>query len=222
MPELSRDLLSELAGRKSFDRGLDYLGRVSGLREDAKTVRATVRGQRRYRVRLTVEGAFSWHCDCPWAEEGNCCKHVVAVGLVHLYEREHGGTASSVPDVASYLRTLDRERLVELLLEEADRSPALTLDLEARAVVASGSPEALRTLFEGALHVTEPVPCEQAAEYARAVHSAVDAVQELERSGRTEDAMELFNAVLSFTGEAEEMVEDPDGEVLSALERLHA
>ena len=220
MPELSRDLLLKLAGRKSFDRGLDYLGRVSGLRGDGTAVRATVRGQQRYRVRLTAGGAFSWHCDCPWAEEGNCCKHVVAVGLVHLYEREHGGTASSVPDVASHLRALDREQLVELLLEEADRSPALALDLEARAAVAAGNSEALRTLFEGALHATEPVPYEQAAEYARAVHSAVDAVQELERSGRTEDSMELFNAVLSFTSEAEEMVEDPDGEVLSALERL--
>jgi uncharacterized Zn finger protein len=221
MPELSRDLLSKPAGRKSFDRGLDYLGRVSGLRADGKTVRATVRGRQRYRVRITTEGAFSWHCDCPWAEEGDCCKHVVAVGLVHLYEREHGSARPSVPDIASYLHTLDRERLVELLLEEADRSPALTLDLEARAAVAARDPEALRTLFEGALHVTEPVSREQAAGYARAVHSAVDAVRELEGSGRTEDAMELFNAVLSFTSEAEEMVEDPDGEVLSALERLH-
>lgn len=221
MSDLSRGLLLKLAGRKSFDRGMDYLGRVSGLRADGKSVRATVRGQQRYRVRLTAAGAFSWHCDCPWAKEGNCCKHVVAVGLVHLYEREHGGTASSAPDVASYLRTLGRERLVKLLLEEADRSPALTLDLEARAVVAAGDSEALRTLFGDALRVTEPVPHEQAAEYARAVHSAVDAVRELERSGRTEDSMELFNAVLSFTGEAEEMVEDPDGEVLSALERLH-
>ncbi|NYJ37796.1 hypothetical protein HNR10_005677 [Nocardiopsis aegyptia] len=33
--------------------------------------------------------------------------------------------------------------------------------------------------------------------------------------------MELFNAVLAFTSDAEEMVEDLDGVVLSALERLH-
>ncbi|WP_231972419.1 SWIM zinc finger family protein [Nocardiopsis alborubida] len=91
MSELSRGLLLKLAGRKSFDRGMDYLGRVSGLRADGRSVRATVRGQQRYRVRLTAAGAFSWHCDCPWAQGGNCCKHVVAVGLVHLYEREHGG-----------------------------------------------------------------------------------------------------------------------------------
>ncbi|NYH55718.1 putative Zn finger protein [Nocardiopsis arvandica] len=221
MPELSREHLLELAGQKSFDRGLDYLGRVSGLRQSEGAVHATVSGRRRYRVRLTTEGVFSWHCDCPWAEEGNCCKHVVAVGLVHLYERKHGSAAPPVPDIASYLYTLDRERLVGLLLEEADRSPALTLALEARAAVAARDPEALRTLFEGALRVTEPVPYEQADEYARAVHSAADAVEELECSGRAETAGEFLDAVLAFTGEAEEMVEDPDGVVLSALERLH-
>ena len=220
MSELSCGHLLDLAGRKSFDRGLDYLGQVSGLREKGETVHATVSGQRRYRVRFTTEGAFSWHCDCPWADEGNCCKHVVAVGLVYLYEREHGGAVSAPPDITSYLHTLDREQLVELLLEEADRSPVLTLDLEARAAVAAGSPEALRILFEGALYVTEPVPHEQAAEYARALHSAADAIRELEISGRSEAAMELLDAVLSFAGEAEEMVEDLDGAVLSALERL--
>ncbi|MFD6949080.1 hypothetical protein A6A08_06895 [Nocardiopsis sp. TSRI0078] len=220
MAELSRDHLLDLAGQKSFDRGLDYLGRVSGLRKRGKAVHATVGGQRRYRVRLTAEGAFSWHCDCPWAQEGNCCKHVVAVGLVHLYEREHGGAAPSVPDIASHLDTLDREQLVGLLLEEADRSPALTLALEARAAVAARDPEALRTLFEGALRVTEPVPYEQAAEYARVVHSAADAVRELERSGQVEAAGEFLDTVLTLTDEAEEMVEDPDGEVLSALEHL--
>ncbi|WP_150241206.1 SWIM zinc finger family protein [Nocardiopsis quinghaiensis] len=221
MPGLSREHLLDLADRKSFDRGLDYLGRVSGLRKSGKAVHTAVGGQRRYRVRLTAEGAFSWHCDCPWAEEGNCCKHVVAVGLAHLYERKHGSAAPPVPDIASYLYTLDRERLVGLLLEEADRSPALTLALEARAAVATRVPEALRTLFEGALHITEPVPYEQADEYARAMHSAADAVQELERSGQAEAAGKFLDAVLAFTAEADEMVEDPDGVVLSALERLH-
>lgn len=222
MPELSREHLLDLAGHKSFDRGLDYLGRVSGLRESEGSVRATVSGRQRYRVQLCSHGAFSWRCDCPWAKEGNCCKHVVAVGLVYLHEREHGGASPLVSDIPAYLRTLDREQLTELLLEEAERSPALTLALEARAAVAAGAPEALRTLFEGALRLTEPVPHEQAAEYARAVHDAVDTVRELERSGQTDAAMEFFDAVLAFTDEAEEMVEDLDGTVLSALERLHS
>jgi uncharacterized Zn finger protein len=217
---LSRDQLLDLAGRKSFDRGLDYLGRVSVLRRSEGTVHATVSGRRRYRVRITTEGAFSWHCDCPWAEEGNCCKHVVAVSLVYLYEHEHGESAPSVPDIASYLNGLDRERLIELLLEEADRSPALTLALEIRAAVAARAQETLLALFEGALRVAEPVPYEQADEYARAVHSAADAVQELAGSGQTEAAMELFSAVLAFTSESAEMVEDVDGAVLSALEHL--
>lgn len=220
MHELSRDLLLDLAGRRSFDRGMDYLGRVSGLRVGEGSVYATVNGQQRYRVRFTPAGTFSWDCDCPWASEGNCCKHVVAAALVHLYEREHGIASPQVPDTASYLHGLDHGRLVDLLLEEAERSPALALELEVRAAVAAGDLDALHALFEGVLRISDPVPYEQAADYARAVHSAVDAVQELERSGREEDARELCDAVCSFTGEAEEMVEDLDGAVDTALERL--
>lgn len=222
MSELSRESLMDLAGHKSFDRGLDYLGRISGLRTGQGVVRATVAGRRRYRVRVTTESAFSWHCECPWAEEGNCCKHVVAVCLVYLYEREHGATAPTVPDAAAYLNTLDHGRLVELLLEEAERSPALTLRLEVHAALAAGELDALHVLFEGALRVTEPLPFEQASVYARAVHEAVDAVRALEESGRAEAAMELHDAVCEFAHEAEEFVEDLEGEVLSALESLHS
>ncbi|GAB2503573.1 SWIM zinc finger family protein [Nocardiopsis aegyptia] len=171
---LSRERLLDLAGRTSFDRGLEYLGQVSGLRRGEGVVHATVRGHRRYRVRITTEGAFFWCCDCPWAEEGNCCKHVVAVSLVHLHEREHGESAPPVSDISSYLHGLDREQLVELLLEEAGYSHPLSFALEVRAAVAAQDTEALRALCEGALRVTEPVPYDQADEYARAVHNAVD------------------------------------------------
>lgn len=222
MSELSRELLREQAGHQSFDRGLGYLDQISGLRIDQGIVRATVSGRRRYRVHVTAEGTFSWYCSCPWAEEGNCCKHVVAVCLVYLYEREHdSGNTPTVPDITAYLHTLDHGQLVELLLEETEESSALTFRLEVLAALAAGELDALHSLFESALHITGPVPFDQAFEYARAVHSAVDAVHVLEESGRTEAAVELYNAVCEFTYEAEEMVEDLDGEVLGALEDLH-
>lgn len=220
MAELSREHLLDTAGRLSFERALDYLDRVSGRRFGDGWVHATVSGGARYRVRLTDEGAFSWDCDCSWAEEGNCCKHVVAVGLVHLYEREHGVPSLEVPSVEGHLRSLDQDALVGLLLTETEHSPALTLELQARAAVAAGELKVLHTLFESALEITAPLPHEQAAEYARAVHSAADAVQSLEESGRTGAAAELIDAVYGFTEEAEDLVEDLDGEVDAALDRL--
>lgn len=222
MPELSREHLLDTAGQLSFDRALDYLDRVSGRRFSDGWVYATVSGRARYRVQLTDEGAFSWACDCPWAGEGNCCKHVVAVGLVHLYEREHGEPSLEVPSIERHLRSLDHESIVGLLLAEAEHSPALTLELEARAAVAADEPKVLHALFESALHLSDPVPHEQAAEYARAVHSAADAVQALEEGEQTEAAAELIDAVCAYTEEAEDLVEDLDGEVDTALDRLRA
>lgn len=221
MPELSREHLLELAGQPTFDRALDYLDRVSGRRFSQGRVHATVSGAARYRVQLADDGDFSWICDCPWALEGNCCKHVVAVALVHLFDREHGEQAPQVPEVAAHLRSLDHESLVGLLLAETEHSPALALGLEARAAVASGAPGALTSLFESALEVPEPVPQEQSADYARAVHTAIDTVRMLEETGRAEAAAELFEAVCAYTEDAEDLVEDLEGEVAAALDQLH-
>lgn len=221
MPELSREHLLDTAGQLSFDRALDYLDHVSGRRFSEGWVHATVSGRARYRVQLTDEGDFFWICDCPWALEGHCCKHVVAVGLVHLFEREHGDRTPQVPEIAAHLRSLDHESLVGLLLAETERSPALALDLEARAAVASGDTGALTSLFESALEVSEPVPQEQSADYARAVHTAADTVRTLEETGRAEAAAELFEAVCAYTEEAEDLIEDLEGEVAAALDRLY-
>ncbi|CAL9387031.1 hypothetical protein SUDANB121_01187 [Nocardiopsis dassonvillei] len=220
MASLTRATLRELAGPRSFDRGLDHLGRVSGLLRRGDSVRATVSGTRRYRVELRTGGRFSWDCTCPWAQEGNCCKHVVAVALVHLYEQEHGPTTPAVPDPEAYLRSLDREELLSLLLAETDRSPALALDLQVRAAASAGDTEALRVLLDEALRLTGPLPFDQAADYARAVRSAADAIGLLADSGRVEEAMELADRLHSLTEEAEDMVEDPEGDVLAALEHL--
>ncbi|WP_017577712.1 SWIM zinc finger family protein [Nocardiopsis kunsanensis] len=221
MPELSREHLLDIAGQPSFDRALDYLDRVSGRRLSQGRVHATVSGSARYRVQLSDEGNFSWGCDCPWALEGNCCKHVVALGLVHLFEREHGEQAPQVPDAAVHLRSLDHESLVGLLLTEAGYSPALTLALELRAAAAAGDTEALSSLVAGELEVHEPFPREQAADYARAVHAVVDTVQLLEETGRAGAAAEVLEAVYAYTDEVEDFVEDDDGEIAAALERLH-
>lgn len=65
MTSLTRETLLGLAGRKSFDRGLDHLGRVSGLLRQGGSVRATVSGTRRYRVEPCTGRWFSWDCTCP-------------------------------------------------------------------------------------------------------------------------------------------------------------
>src|SRR5918997_77509 len=88
---LNRRMLLELAGERSFERGEDYFDeeRVRSLVEFEGMLAATVEGTEDYRVKLMMgSSGLSFSCECPYADEGNFCKHCVAVGLAWLALRE--------------------------------------------------------------------------------------------------------------------------------------
>ena len=110
-----------LAGDKSFDRGIEYIRAVTDLETEGDAVYATVQGNDLYEVKLNVGPAgLSGSCDCPWGEEGNFCKHCVAVALVYEYDRDNGRTLPRRFDLRSCLELLDHGELVDLLMEAAD------------------------------------------------------------------------------------------------------
>jgi uncharacterized Zn finger protein len=77
--------LWRLAGKRSFDRGERYVDAVSDLRDVGGGVVATVQGTEPYQVRLTwTEPGLIGDCSCPFGQDGEFCKHCVAVGLVVL------------------------------------------------------------------------------------------------------------------------------------------
>src|ERR1041384_5644891 len=143
----TEDDLRAAAGEGSFRRGREYVDAVGDLRPTALGVRASVRGKDVYEVWLGRQNdAMVAECACPFGLEGNFCKHCVAVGLALL--------ASSGPDVdvGAYLRSLDQQELVDLLLTQADRDPALYRQLVLRAG-ATGAPQVavLRQQLDAAL-----------------------------------------------------------------------
>jgi superfamily II DNA or RNA helicase len=99
-------LLGRLAGMFGSDvrsRGRDYQrgGRVKILRNDDRSVRATVQGTRSYRVDVTWndDGDFEYRCTCPYsAEYGDPCKHTWAT-LLEADERGllPGGGSGGTP-----------------------------------------------------------------------------------------------------------------------------
>jgi uncharacterized Zn finger protein len=138
----TKDDVLELAGQTSYDRGVDYIERVMDLAYDEGLVTATVEGTDEYEVELRVEDGLDGDCDCPHSQDGNFCKHCVAVALVFLYHAEHGtlvtvagepGGSGSSGSLAEYLTGLEHSELVELLLEAAERDPLLGLQLTLRA-----------------------------------------------------------------------------------------
>src|SRR5262245_1305957 len=121
--------LRTAAGEGSFRRGREYVDAVGELRPTALGVRAGVRGKDTYEVWLGRENdALVGECECPFGLEGNFCKHCVAVGLVLLSSSVPGQD----PDLSTYLESLDKQDLVDLLLAQANRDSTLYRQLMLR------------------------------------------------------------------------------------------
>lgn len=113
-----------LAGEKSYERGIEYIRAVSDLEMDGDVVYAVVQGTDRYEVELDVgPRGLSGTCDCPWGQEGNFCKHCVAVALVYEYDRDNVHTLPNGFGLRAQLELLDHGELVGLVMDlaESDR-----------------------------------------------------------------------------------------------------
>ena len=143
-----------LAGERWFARGETYLqqGRVSDLSADGYRITANVTGTETYRVRLSCRSSrIEYSCSCPVGEDGNFCKHCVAVALAWLEEEStiRDPNISAVkhkPDLRSFLEAQDHQKLVELMLQEASRNQSLEERLEFEA--AREKYKAQRDFFE--------------------------------------------------------------------------
>jgi uncharacterized Zn finger protein len=128
LSNLNTGLLLRLAGERSYKRGEAYFDeeRVCALVRFAGMLAATVEGTEDYRVKLWAEGnSLGYSCDCPFADEGNFCKHCVAVGLAWIAEgqgrrdeRDSAGVLN-LNDARAFLERQDKESLVEMILRAA-------------------------------------------------------------------------------------------------------
>ena len=111
LASLTREKLKNWAGERSFERGVSYFaqGMVHDLLEYRETLVASVSGNDTYRVKISFDekGAVAYDCSCPYGEEGNFCKHCVAVGLAYLAGKAEPKSAPSgtptLEDVRAYL-----------------------------------------------------------------------------------------------------------------------
>ncbi|HCA70371.1 MAG TPA: hypothetical protein DEP17_08265 [Lachnospiraceae bacterium] len=71
-----------------LERGLNYyeIGAVENVQQTEKGFRATVVGSENYEVEIEIKDGrvYDMWCSCPYAEDGNYCKHMAAA----LYESE--------------------------------------------------------------------------------------------------------------------------------------
>ncbi|WP_261399346.1 SWIM zinc finger domain-containing protein [Streptomyces misionensis] len=228
------DDLRALAGARSFERGLGYLDAVSGLEVGDGSVTAVVHGTDGYEVELTLGGddGLSGWCDCPYGQEGNFCKHCVAVGLTVLRRaktipHQRAVAKARASGLEAWLTALSRDELLALVREQIAEDRRLRRRLELRAAAAHSD---LGTLRDRITTLIDPRPFARygyveyadAPGYARQVAEAAAALRALSADGRAAHAVGLAEEAIRLLGEACREIDDADGVVGEAAAAVAA
>ncbi|WP_037609629.1 SWIM zinc finger family protein [Streptacidiphilus rugosus] len=224
--------LRDAAGVRSFERGLEYTGAVSGLEVLEAGATATVHGGSAYRVELGTGrgGGLRGECSCPYGREGHFCKHCVAVGLVLL------SRAAAVPgqraeaergrrDLDEWLEARSQGELLALVREQVAQDRALRRRLELRAAADSADVDAMRVRIRALLDASPFsqygfVEYADADAYAEQVAEAVRAIGSLLETDYVEQAVEVAREALRSLASTYESVDDSSGQLGSVVEEL--
>ena len=218
-------VVRRLAGDRSYQRGVDYYlhGHVESLEEHAGEVRALVRGNHDYAVKLSSdEGMLDYSCDCPHANEGVFCKHCVATALASLNrsaepaKAKRKGKAKQVTlaDARKVLLAQSKEEIVAAVVEWAKTDDRLRERLILHAARRSGAETGLAAVqktFEKAVRVRRFIHYREMASYARGVDDAIDSIEQLLQDGQPAAVIELCESALRWLIEAMGSVDDSDG-----------
>ena len=236
---ITRKSLQDLAGTITFQRGEDYFSNeaVSRVRVEEEKVSARVEGSDTYHVELWDNGGdLDYKCSCPQGDEGNFCKHCVAVGLAWLagkkVERKPGGalgkkklTKKRDPwlDIRNYLSSQRQKSLVDLLLDVAQRDDRLYQSLLLKAERTGGAGNtmtAFRRAIDSATDFDEYVDWRAAASFASNLDHVTESLAELLKPGTAAMLVDLAEYAIERVGHALESIDDSDGYVGQTLHHL--
>ncbi|MCZ0983065.1 SWIM zinc finger family protein [Streptomyces diastatochromogenes] len=223
MGGLTEAKLRALAGERSFERGLAYVDEVSGVEFGDGWIRASVRGTERYEVELLLggRGKLTGTCDCPYGQEGNFCKHLVALGLTVMAQeadlpRRRKAARDRTRGLDAWLTGMSRDDLLALVREEVAEDRNLRRRLELRAASARGDVAGIRSRIRQSLDIGPYaqygyVEYADARAYADQAGQAVKAIRSLTASGRAADATTLAREAIGMLAAVAESVDDSDG-----------
>lgn len=109
-----------------FCRGEKYYraGKVKKLILSDNILTATVNGTCRYKTSLTVKNGFlCGSCSCPLGEEGEFCKHLVAMGLAFLNGEYITREYKNSFDWNAFIKRCSREVLEQIVFEMTPSCP---------------------------------------------------------------------------------------------------
>ncbi|MFC8172094.1 SWIM zinc finger domain-containing protein [Streptomyces sp. NPDC057325] len=196
---------------------------MSGVEFGDGWIRASVRGTERYEVELLLGGRreVAGTCDCPYGQEGNFCKHLVALGLMLIAQdadlpRWRKAARDRTRGLDAWLTGMSRDELVALVREEMAEGRNLRRRLELRAASARGDVAGIRSrirelLDSGPFAQYGYVDYANVHAYADQAAQAVHAIRSLTASGRAADSMALAREAIGMLAAGVESVDDADG-----------
>lgn len=233
---LTLDTIKLLSDSKTFARGLAYFhdGVVGLVKEESGTLHASVQGTHRYHVTLSVDedGEIDYDCSCPVGGDGIFCKHAVAIALSWLEnsgeEVFHADEAAkpkkkritTADQLRQYLETLPETELRDLLMKAADRDRNFRDKLLFAAKSSNGSGiVALRSIINRATKVPANLDWNDAWQYGERL---IDLAELLAKHIDNSDAklVELIEQAITQAENRLEQVDDSNGEIYPAIERL--
>ena len=225
LPRFDIAALKLVAGA-AFARGEAYHrdGRVELLAVGPGRVLAEVSGTQDYRVRLVRKGeTFGGECTCPAFEDFGFCKHMVATALA-----ANQSAVESVPEtgafgrIRAHLTAKSADALVSMILELAERDPALFRKLDIASAGDSLDEKTLAARLSKAIDkATETrghIGYDEAGGWGTGVDEALDALDALD-SKRDGLLLKLAERAIDRIESAIQWFDDSDGECGALLER---
>jgi uncharacterized Zn finger protein len=152
-PRFDPDALKEIAGDAVFERGRAYQRdqKVELLEVGKTRVRARVLGSEVYRTVLAGrESDFSGDCTCRAFSDHGFCKHLVATALAaNAFDPAAAeAVGSRFARIREYLRAKDKDTLIAMIMELAERDFTLFEDLELAATASTADDETIFVRFK--------------------------------------------------------------------------
>jgi tetratricopeptide (TPR) repeat protein len=230
---LTKETLPAYAASQSLSRGARYAaaGRVHSLYRKGDRIVADVAGRQEYRVEIWAEDQEILHdCDCPIGTGDNFCKHCVAVAVVWLEKGdllvdnpiEQARPTVTMEHVSAYLRSIDRDALVDMLVDQIHKDAGLREELFLRVARSTESGPDIGTYRKAIDHIVPHSYVEYAESYdwSISISRVLDSLNDLIDAGYARDAMGLIEYAVAELDKAVDQIDDSNGYVGEELVRI--
>lgn len=225
-PRFDPDTVRALAGSKAFARGEAYFrdGQVMLLSVERQRVLAQVAGSEDYRTELIGAGKkISGTCSRPAFDDWGFCKHLVAVALAANAAKGEADGVGALARIRHHLKAHGTGALVDMIMDLAERDPALFRKLDMSATISHADGKTLeprlRKAIDDATRTHGYVDYREAAGWADGVNTALDAVAEALSGGQAAAARKLAERAIERIEAAVGQMDNSDGHCNDLLER---